>query len=177
VAVAAVEALADQGISIDREAIQRGLQRVDWPGRMEILGLDPIVLVDGAHNPYSVQRLLQALPSYLAYLHLVFGASRTHNPQDLLALLLPQVHRVYVTQADHPKATPADELCETVEALGGKAHAEDTVREALAIAFSAAQPGDLVLVTGSLFIVAEAREAIGRHFPLTHRGSTRRLAS
>jgi dihydrofolate synthase/folylpolyglutamate synthase len=161
VAMAAVEALAEQGVAIDREAIRQGLGNVDWPGRMEILGLDPIVLVDGAHNPYSVQRLLEALPSYLAYrrIHLVFGASRTHNPQDLLALLLPQAHSIYVTQADHPKAMPTDELCETVEALGGKAHAEDTMRGALGIALAEAQPDDLVLVTGSLFVVAEAREA------------------
>ena len=160
-AIAAIETLPDNGVFIRPEDLRRGLASVDWPGRMEILGQRPLVLVDGAHNVFSMQRLLDALGSYMTYerLLVVFGAGHTHNPGDLLETLLPRVHRLYVTQADHAKATPAAELKALVSALGAEALASSTVREALRHALDDAHEEDLVLATGSLFVVAEAREA------------------
>jgi len=160
-AVAAIHVLRQQGVSIGEEALRRGLRNVHWPGRMEILGTRPLVVVDGAHNPYSAGRLLEALAEYLTYRRviLVYGAGITHNPQGQLAVLLPAVHAAYFTQAHHAKATPPEKLQAMASALGQEALTTGSVREALKLALDAAEEDDLVLVTGSLFVVAEAREA------------------
>ena len=160
-AVAAIEVLREQGVAIEKEAIRRGLANVHWPGRMEILGQRPLVVVDGAHNAYSARRLLESLQSYLHYerIFLVFGAGHTHNPGDQLALLLPASHKLYMTQAHHPRATPSAELQDMAQVLGRQAPALGTVEEALRCALDEAGEDDLVLVTGSLFVVAEAQEA------------------
>ncbi len=160
-AVAAIEVLRERGVVVSEEALRRGLATVRWPGRMEILGQGPLLVVDGAHNPYSIQRLLEALRQYLRYRRLlvVFGAGVTHSPADLLALLVPVADGLYITQAHHAKATPAAELQAVAESLGCGASLDNTVRESLRRALDDAGPEDLVLVTGSLFVVAEAREA------------------
>ena len=160
-AVAAIEALRAKGLALADEAIPQGLATVRWPGRMEVLGQRPLVVVDGAHNAYSVQKLLEALPAYLSYRRLlvVFGAGSTHTPQDLLAELAPAAQQLYLTQAHHAKATPVAELEAMAANLGCQATALTPVAAALQQALADADEDDLVLVTGSLFVVAEARQA------------------
>jgi len=159
--VAAIEVLRRAGLSIDQQAVQQGLATVRWPGRLEILGQQPLVVADGAHNPYSIERLLAALRQYLTYKRLIviFGASLTHTPEKLLALLLPAADALYVTQSRHPKAAPAADLQSIVNVLGYRASVAKTPFEALQEALAQAHQDDLVLVTGSLFVVAEAQEA------------------
>ncbi|MEA3407340.1 MAG: folylpolyglutamate synthase/dihydrofolate synthase family protein [Chloroflexota bacterium] len=160
-AVAAVELLKSTGWSISKDAVQRGLANVDWPGRMEVLGRKPLVIVDGAHNPYSARRLLEAVVSFAPYrkLHLVFGAGRTHLPQKLLAILAPASDGIYVTQAKHPHATSSQTLQEMAHDLGYEAVVTETVEDAVGRALQEAEVEDLVLATGSLFVVAEAQRA------------------
>ena len=160
-AVAAIEVLNLRGLEVKREAVYEGLATVVWPGRLEILGRRPLVVVDGAHNTYSVECLLRALEQQLSFrrLILVFGAGTTHKPQELLRILLPAAAKAYVTRSRHTKAAPPQELREQARVFGYGAEAVDTVRAALAKALDDAGREDLVLATGSLFVVAEAREA------------------
>lgn len=160
-AVVAVETLREQGVRITKSAVRRGLATVQWPGRLEILGQNPLVVVDGAHNGDSIQRLLEALRDYLSFRRLlvIFGAGTTHNPQDLLPLLVPAAHKLYLTRSRHAKATPTAELQSIAQSLGCEPSTAETVGESLRQALAEAQPEDLILVTGSLFVVAEAREA------------------
>ena len=160
-AVAAIEVLREQGITIPREVVQPGLAAMRWPGRMEILSQEPSLVVDGAHNAYSVQRLLEALPEYLQYRRLlvIFGAGVTHNAVEMLALLAPAASALYVTRSHHAKATPVAELQTLARSLGCEALPSSTVRESLQRALGDAREGDLILVTGSLFVAGEAREA------------------
>ncbi|MHB1296866.1 MAG: bifunctional folylpolyglutamate synthase/dihydrofolate synthase [Anaerolineae bacterium] len=161
VAVAAIENLRAQGVTIAREDVRAGLAQVEWPGRMEVLGKHPLVLVDGAHNPYSIQKLLEGVEAVApgARLWVIFGASMNHTPSALVAQFVPLAHKLYVTQAHHPKATPAAELEAAVRHLGGAAELAPSVAKGLAVAVEDAGPDDVVLVTGSLFVVAEARTA------------------
>jgi dihydrofolate synthase/folylpolyglutamate synthase len=160
-AIAALETLRTEGLLLTREQIRAGVASVIWPGRLEVLGERPLVVVDGAHNPHSCSRLIEAVTAYLPHARtwLVFGAGTTHNPHELLEILLPATDGSWMTHANHAKATPPDQLVEAAHSLGRAAHASETVSEALRQALDAAQPDDLVLVTGSLFVVAEARAA------------------
>ena len=160
-ALAAIAALREGGVKIHPQAVHRGMAAVTWPGRLEVLGRQPFVVVDGAHNIYSIEKLMEALPVYLHYrrLFVIFGAGTTHNPADLLPSILNKAERLYVTRSQHAKATPVADLVSIVQGMGREATPAATVAEALAQAMDEAEPSDMILVTGSLFVVAEAREA------------------
>jgi folylpolyglutamate synthase/dihydropteroate synthase len=132
-----------------------------WPGRLEVLGRRPFVVVDGAHNVYSIAKLMEALPVYLHYrrLLIIFGAGTTHNPRDLLPAILDMADQLFVTRSQHAKATPVEDLVTIVQEIGREATPSASVAEALSQALEQAEDKDMVLVTGSLFVVAEAREA------------------
>lgn len=160
-AVAAVEVLREHGVGITREAVRQGLASVCWPGRLELLCNQPLLVVDGAHNAYSMQRLLEALRRHFSFERLlaVFGAGVTHEPATLLEALLPCADEVYLVRSQHPKAATIENLMDISHGLGYAACAAGTVAEGLDLSLGQAGQGDLVVVTGSLFVVAEARSA------------------
>ncbi len=164
-AVGAAEALADAGYVIDHHAIIGGLESVEWPGRMEILSREPTLVVDGAHNDHSVATLLATLETYVPHrtLTVVAGFSRDKRVDAMVDLLARRADRVITTRSRHPRSMRPAEIAEQfasqsmpADRIGITAHTADAVAEAVA----AADVDDLVLVTGSLFVVAEAREAV-----------------
>ena len=163
-AVAVADLLPGLGVNISEEAIARGLHQVCWPGRLEVLSRAPFLVVDGAHNGDSAHKLAQALRKYFQYerLFLIFGASLEKDIDGMLRELLPLVHRVIVTQAQHPRATQVQSLREELLARGCEPLSSSDVAEALDCALRLAQERDLICATGSLFVVAEVREAWAR---------------
>ncbi len=161
-AVVAVEAMCRaQGFEMLAETLAKGFANVSWPCRMEILGRDPLVIADGAHNDYSVDRLLESLPHYFDYdrLVVVAGFSRDKNVDAMVSSIVPAADFVVATQARHPRALVAGELNDMLQGKGARAEVAATPSEALEHARDAAGPNGLVLATGSLFLAAEVREA------------------
>ena len=142
-----------------------GLRRVSWPGRLEILNQRPLLVVDGAHNGDSARRLVEALREYFTYRRLIlaFGASADKDIVAMLRELVPRAEALILTQARHPRA--ADPLWLREQALGcgvnppGEIVVAAPVAAALERALALAGEDDLICFTGSLFVVAEAREA------------------
>jgi len=163
-AVAVAELLPGLGVRISEEAIAQGLRQVRWPGRLEVLNRAPFLVVDGAHNADSAHKLVAALRNYFQYerLFLIFGASLEKDVDGMLRELLPLVHRVIVTQAQHPRATAVQPLREELLARGYEPLSSNSVAEALDCALRLAQERDLICATGSLFVAAEVREAWAR---------------
>lgn len=164
-AVGAAEALADAGYAMDHHAIIGGLETVEWPGRMEVLAREPTLVVDGAHNDHSVATLLATLANYVPHRNLIVvaGFSRDKQVDAMVELLAGRADRVIATRSRHPRSMRPAEIAEQFAGqgmpaarIGIAAHTGDAVTEALA----AANADDLVLVTGSLFVVAEAREVV-----------------
>ena len=163
-AVAVADLLPGLGVHIPQEAIAQGLRQVRWPGRLEVLSRAPLLVVDGAHNADSAHKLATALRQHFQYEHLIliFGSSLDKDVNGMLRELLPLVHRVIVTQAQHPRATEAQSLREELLARGYEPLFSHNVAEALDCALRLAQEQDLICATGSLFVVAEVREAWAR---------------
>ena len=161
-AVAICEELVQQGVPVPQEAVRQGLAQVSWPGRMEILGHDPLTVVDGAHNPHSMRRLIEAVKGYLPFKRVVvlFGANRTKNLGGMVDELAGLPLTVIATQSRHPKAASVELLVQEMERSGVRGEEAPDVAMALARARELAGPQDLILATGSLFIVAEVREAV-----------------
>jgi len=159
--VATVAELARQGVPLSPQNVVEGLKTTFWPGRVEVLNKEPLLMVDGAHNLESSQSLARALTEYLHFerLILIFGALHGHDFKAMLRQLLPLVDQVFVTRSLHPRAIDAKILAQQVNALGHPCQMEPQVDKALWKALSQAEKGDLVCATGSLSVAAEARAA------------------
>lgn len=163
VAVGIIHLLKEGGVAISRESIREGLRRVRWPGRLEILSRQPLLVADGAHNADSARKLWQALHEYLDFerLILVLAMTRSKDIAGIVRELAPAAHKVVVTQTIHPRRSSVEAVQrEVVRYVDDVVITEDTA-SALEHAWREAGPGDLICVTGSLFLVAEAREWLG----------------
>jgi len=157
-ALAAAEVLAPAGFPLAPEALVAGLERVRWPGRMEFVAGLPRILLDGAHNPAGAAALAEALGEIVrGRLFLVLGVMGDKELSGMLDPLLPLCDRVYAVEPGIERALPAKELASACRRLGTRAIAAGSVARGLALAKEEAQPGDLVVVCGSLFTVGEAR--------------------
>jgi dihydrofolate synthase/folylpolyglutamate synthase len=160
-AIAALHALGaeEPRLAVARSAIQAGLAGVDWPGRLQVLSERPLLAVDGAHNAASAKVLRSAIDKYLRFerLHLVLGLSAGKDAHGVLEALAPRAHQVNLTRSHHERSAPPGELEPLVRELAPGAqvviHAE--LVSAVEAALAAARKNDLVLVTGSLFLVGE----------------------
>ncbi len=151
-------------------ALREGLARTVWPGRFEVFGEDPPVVVDGAHNPPGARALAETLRELLPgrRLVMVLGLLADKDAPAFLAELLPpalpEVGRVVCCRPDNPRAVPAAELAALVSRRcpGLPVEKADSPGAALDLAYSRAGPGGAVCVAGSLYQVQEAREAAAR---------------
>ncbi len=162
-AVAACECYAGTLAALSSTEVEAGLRRVRSPGRLEVVSRDPLLLLDGAHNPDGAGRLAQALANDLDYERciLVVGILEDKDAPAMLELLLPLAHTVVATQSTDERATPAHRLAEMVKGLGKDCVVVEQVGEAVKFARTLASVSDLVCVTGSLYTVGEARSALG----------------
>ena len=167
-AVAALEVLVEQGHAVPAEAIERGFAQVSWPGRMEVLSRSPLFVADGAHNLYSVNALMESLARHSppGRLILVAGFSRDKSVASMVHRLAQPNTRdgaipmVFATRSRHPRSLSPAAVADHFGNEGLKAVESACVADAVAQALASADTGDLVLATGSLFVVAEAREAV-----------------
>jgi dihydrofolate synthase / folylpolyglutamate synthase len=165
-AVTALQALGQRGFRLPEEAIRSGIASVWWPGRFEIANQSPLIIVDGAHNVDSCERLVDALAEeYPGHrVSLVVGIARDKDVEGMLRVLAQASSRIIVTASRSPRATDPASLVELVKALAPSvdASAADSVRDALAGLMAApVQDKHVICVTGSLYAVGEAREALG----------------
>ncbi|WP_031513138.1 bifunctional folylpolyglutamate synthase/dihydrofolate synthase [Desulfofalx alkaliphila] len=161
-AVAAVEVLIDRGVAINPEAVRTGLSNVSWPGRFEIIAGSPDIVLDGAHNPAGARALAEALKSKFPHrpIIMVLGMLADKERQQIINILAPLAKGMVVTAPNNPRAGDWQQV-----AQWAREHLPDVricpqIPEAIKTALAMASPQDLVCITGSLYMIAEAREAI-----------------
>ena len=156
-AVAAALALRALGIST------AGMADARWPGRLEFVAPNPDTLLDGAHNPAGAR----ALASYLTRFYgdrriwMIFGAMRDKALDEVAEVLFPLAHELVFTAPDSSRALRPDALVE----LAGKGRTETDIASALAFAQARAQADNVIVITGSLFLIGEARRLFLRPVP------------
>ncbi len=159
-ALAAALVLRERGVAIPDDALQTGIANTQWEGRFEILRREPFVVIDGAHNADSAHQLLQTLTDVFphARLHFIFGAYKDKDVNGMFAEILPYATSLILTRSHSPRATDPVQLAE----LAAPYHVETSIAPDLATAMHDAlarvQRDDVICLTGSLSIVAEARE-------------------
>jgi dihydrofolate synthase/folylpolyglutamate synthase len=160
-AYTALQVARESGLIVSDAAIRQGFGEVFWPGRFEILQRYPPVILDSAHNRDSALKLRLALDDYFpGYpVVLVFGASEDKDINGMFAELLPRVRQVIATQSVHPRALDPEKLVKLAHQFGRPAKLVPTVEGALEEALRLAEGEAVVLITGSIFVVAGVRQA------------------
>lgn len=157
-ALAACEALSFFGFSIAEKAMVKGVGSAFWPARLEVIQTKPFIILDGAHNRDSAQRLAhfvqKTLKGYRRWL--VFGASSDKDIRAFAEQLAPLADRLILTRADNPRAADP-ELLHRQYFKKNKPLVTKCVEEAMDILSRELRGDDAAIVTGSLFVVGEAR--------------------
>lgn len=159
-AVAAVELLREHDITVTGAAIRGGLANIKWPGRLEILQKSPYVVVDCAHNPSAARALKANLKKFeFEKLILIIGMCEEKDIKMYFDELVPEADEVIVTRAQIHRAAEPETICSEVEKLKNSVIIQPTVQASIDYAMNKlASEKDLICITGSIFIVAEARE-------------------
>jgi dihydrofolate synthase/folylpolyglutamate synthase len=165
-AIAAAEELSHRGFAITADSFERGIRETHWPGRFQVIppaNGAPEYVLDVAHNPAGAWALRSTLSG--AYedrpLTFVFGAMRDKAIAEIAELLFPLAERVFATRSDNPRSATAAEIREAAAHTSVAIEEAPDVVAALERARIAAGTNGVVVVTGSIYIVGEAMQALG----------------
>ena len=158
IALATIETLQMNGVYITDDSITEGIRKTENPGRMEIIGFEPIILLDGAHNIAGISCLKSTLEDDFVYekLILIIGILSDKKVQEILNIITPIAEKIIVTKSLNKRACDPSKLKEMI--TGKEVIIKDKISEAIDYAKKAAKKQDLILITGSLFIVGEAKK-------------------
>jgi dihydrofolate synthase/folylpolyglutamate synthase len=159
--IVAYEALT--GHALDDAALRAGLSAVRTPGRLEVVGHEPTIVLDGAHNPAGAAALAEALAHSFTWdrLHVVLAVSANKDVAGVVAPIAALADVVYATQNDSVRSADAAAVETAARADGVDAvQVEPSVAAAIDAARAAATARDLILIAGSLFTVADAKRAL-----------------
>lgn len=178
-ALATIVALRERGLAITDEQIAQGIANAHIAGRMEVLNLSkengttnqPTVIVDGAHNHESAAALAAALKQFFGSEKCIFvlGVNSDKNVSAIWKELAPYCKTLIVTKSKSPRAMPLEQIRETISVGQDDIETAYTVEEAVDKAIALGGPNDVVCITGSLYVVAEAREHVLNLTPIQSR--------
>jgi dihydrofolate synthase/folylpolyglutamate synthase len=163
VALAAAEAFF--GAPLDPDIVAEALARVRIPGRLEVVARQPLIVLDGAHNPAGARAAAAAIAEAFGHASgtvLVVGLLQGKDPGEMLEAIGARSARLVVAcPPPSPRSLAPEDVAAAARAMGIEAEAAGSVPEALARALALASPDELVLVSGSLYVVGAARATIG----------------
>lgn len=160
-ALAVVDRLKSRGIAINDSRAMEGLSKVTIPGRMEMVSQTPRVIVDGAHNAASLDAAMRAIGQHIPYdsMVVIFGCCGDKDVPGMLERITSGADKVIFTRIDSVRSADPHELAvQYVELYGKMAQVAENLEEALSIANRAVTKEDLICITGSLYLVGEAKK-------------------
>jgi dihydrofolate synthase/folylpolyglutamate synthase len=165
-AIAAAEELSKQGLAVTPESIERGIRQTRWPGRFQVIPAtadSPEMVLDVAHNPAGAWALRSALSSYYEGRRIifVFGAMRDKAIGEIAEVLFPLGERVIATRAENPRSASPEEIREAASRSNAEIEGDPDVASAVQRARTLASTDGVVVITGSIYIVGEAMQALG----------------
>jgi len=162
-ALAMLDKLKSQGYKIDDQKAVKGLKGVSLTGRMEIISDDPRIIVDTAHNAASIHALIRAIGQHVPYdsMVVIFGCNSDKDVRGILNELQYGADKVIFTRSNSPKAMFPQDLAEMYTEICGKmCQTAMSIREAVRIAKSAISREDLICITGSFYLIGQAKQQL-----------------
>ncbi|MGI6373262.1 MAG: bifunctional folylpolyglutamate synthase/dihydrofolate synthase [Caldicoprobacterales bacterium] len=161
-ALTAIEVVKELGLTVSKEAVVQGLLKTRWPGRLEKIQDNPIILIDGAHNAAGADALAHTVSTYFANddLTLVLGVLKDKEVDAIVNRLCPLAHKVIITRPDSPRAMDPVKLSEKVLVYNNNVTVEPDIIRAIHKGIDAAGEQGVILICGSLYLVGAARKYI-----------------
>ncbi|HEX4055547.1 MAG TPA: folylpolyglutamate synthase/dihydrofolate synthase family protein [Tepidisphaeraceae bacterium] len=160
-ALAVIDRLKSRGIAINDSRAMEGLSKVTIPGRMEMVAQTPRVIVDGAHNAASLDAAMKAIGQHIPYdsMVVIFGCCADKDVPGMLERITSGADKVIFTRVNSVRSADPHELAaQYVELYGKMAQVAENLEEALGIANRAVTKEDLICITGSFYLVGEAKK-------------------
>ncbi len=156
---AVTAALALLQLGVPQTAIHEGIARTHWPGRLERISEDPEILIDGAHNPAGARALAAFLDRFYTgrRVRMIYGAMRDKAVEEVCGILFPHAQEVIATAPDQPRALHPQAIRDLAE--HPDVRVAPTLEKALQLVRDATQQ-DAIVITGSLYLVGEARSLL-----------------
>lgn len=148
-------------INVEREHIYRGLIQSKWKGRLELIGEDPLFLIDGAHNIQGINNLSKAL-NLFKYNKLILGLSilKDKDIDKMLESLIPLADKIIATQVNMPRKLLAEELAVKIKKYNKEVYWETEIKDAIKKAEEFADKDDLIVFAGSLYLIGDVRTLV-----------------
>ncbi len=164
VALGVVDALRCQGFVIKPSAVKKGLATTFWPLRFEMMSRQPMIILDAAHNPESCQRLAETIQEKFPKrkVNVIFGCSNDKDIQGMTRCLLPIAQQVILTRVEHPRAKVWTKQDVQKYFFGQNVCIAQSMRKACRLALESFDLRGVIVVTGSLFVAAQARKILGK---------------
>ena len=142
--------------------MRQGLAQVRWPVRFEVVRREPLVVMDGGHNPQCMAALVENIADYLSDrpLTVLTGVMGDKDYAHMYTPLLPYTARFITVTPDNPRALPAQELASYLTPLGKPVTACGSVADGAALALDSTPPDGAILCCGSLYLMGEAEAAL-----------------
>jgi len=159
-ALAMLDKLKSSGYEIDSEKASEGLRQVSLSGRMEMICDDPRIMIDAAHNAASIRALIHAVGQNIPYdsMVVIFGCNNDKDVHGMLQRLQYGADKVIFTRSNSPKAMSPQDLADIYTEICGKMYQTAlSLGEALRLAKSAVTKEDLILITGSFYLIGQAK--------------------
>ena len=157
-ALEAVEALRKLGYSLTEEEVRKGMKAAFWRGRFSVIHKNPVVVIDGAHNPAAAKVLKDSLETYFQgkNLHFIMGVFADKDYQSVIEMTAPLAkHIITIETPGNPRALSAVKLKEAVEKVNPSVEAAGSIREAVEKSMKNAQKDDVIAAFGSLSFLGE----------------------
>ena len=147
---------------ITAQTIKTGIREVSWPGRFEIVGRDPLFIIDGGHNPQCIQALVENIKDYLADRKIIVlaGVLADKDYGDMFRPVMPYAREFVCITPDNPRKMEAADLADHLGKAGAKATPCENVKEGVALAKKLAGEDGVVLSFGSLYSIGDVRNAV-----------------
>lgn len=155
-----VQALRQKGFRISENQIEEGFKNIQWPGRMEVISHNPLIIVDGAHNRDSFRKFKATVDTYLPGKKrlLIFGASEDKEVELMLEIIQTSIDELIITRAQHPRALEGEKIAAIAGKLGMKFIITDSVEIGLEQATQDYTEDSVILAAGSIFIAGAVKE-------------------
>ena len=157
-----IDTLIEKGWNISEENIRDGLKFARWPGRFDIVGHDPLFIIDGGHNPQCIEALVANIRDYLAGRSVIAltGVLADKDYGDMYKPVMPLVQEFVCITPPNPRKLEAAELAAHLQAAGARATACGSIEEGVRTARKLAGSDGVVLCFGSLYTIGSIKEAL-----------------
>ena len=163
-AFSAIEAVKLQGFAISDKNITDGIAKVVFPARMEQISVEPLVILDGAHNLQGCEALAKAMPLTPKKKVVIMGMLRDKDWLHAAARIAQEAEMFFAVSPENPRALPAGELAAAIEGIAGKVKAFSTIESAVDAALPLLEEDAALFCCGSLYLASQARPVLMTQF-------------